>query len=59
MKKTPLRKGLTVETPEGHYIIRDIDRSMTPPLVLMTEKHKGMQGRKIYIRANALQHHID
>ncbi len=55
MKKTPLRKGLTVDTSDGLYVIRHVDRNMTPPLIMLTKKHKGMHGRKIYVRANALE----
>jgi len=56
MIKTPLRKGLTVQTVDGPYIIRHISRNITPPLVMLTEKHKPRGGRKIYVRANVLEY---
>ena len=47
---------MTVETNDGAYIIRDINRSMTPALVMLTEKYKkkGM-GRRMYVRENLLK----
>ena len=59
MKKTPLRKGLTVETVDGPYIINHINRMISPPLVMLTEKYKGKFGRKIYTRANNLQYSLN
>ena len=51
-----IKKGMTVETNDGAYIIRDINRSMTPALVMLTEKYKkkGM-GRRMYVRENLLK----
>jgi hypothetical protein len=54
-----IKKGLSVSTPDGVYIIRHINRSMTPALVMLTEKHKPKFGRKIYIRENSLVHHTN
>jgi hypothetical protein len=54
-----IKKGLSVSTPDGVYIVRHINRSMTPALVMLTEKHKPKFGRKIYIRENSLVHHTN
>ena len=59
IKKTPLRKGLTVQTDEGPYIISHINRMISPPLVMLTEKYKGKFGRRIYIRANNLEYSLN
>jgi hypothetical protein len=48
-----IKKGMTVETNDGAYIIRDINRSMTPALVMLTEKYKKKGiGRRMYVREN-------
>jgi hypothetical protein len=57
--KNKIRKGMTVQTPDGEYVIRHINRMMSPALVMLTEKYKPKFGRKIYIRANSLVHHIN
>jgi hypothetical protein len=49
-----LKVGTTVETVDGPYVIRHINRSMKPALVMMTEKYKPKFGKKIYIRENNL-----
>jgi hypothetical protein len=57
--KNKIRKGMTVETVDGVYIIRHINREITPALVMLTEKHKPKFGRKMYVRENCLQHSIE
>ena len=47
---------MTVETENGEYVVRHINRMVKPALVLMSEKHKGMRGNRIYIRENNLQY---
>ena len=48
-----IKKGMTVETNDGAYIIRDINRSMTPALVMLTEKYKKKgTGKRMYTREN-------
>jgi hypothetical protein len=54
-----IKKGMTVQTPDGVYIIRHINRSITPALVMLTEKHKPKFGRKMYIRENLLVYHTN
>jgi hypothetical protein len=54
-----IKKGLTVSTPDGEYVIRHINRSMTPALVMLTEKYKKNPGRRIYIRENLLSYHTN
>ena len=48
-----IKVGMTIKTNDGTYIIRDINRSMTPALIMLTEKYKkkGM-GRRMYVREN-------
>jgi hypothetical protein len=52
-----IKKGSTVQTIDGTYVVRDINRSITPALVMLTEKYKkkGM-GRHIYVRENYLEY---
>jgi len=52
-----IKKGSTVQTIDGAYVVRDINRSITPALVMLTEKYKkkGM-GRHIYVRENYLEY---
>jgi len=51
-----IKKGMTVETVDGKYIIRDINRSMTPALVMLTEKYKKRgTGRRMYMRENLFE----
>jgi hypothetical protein len=51
-----IKIGMTIETVDGKYIIRYINRSMTPALIMLTEKYKkkGM-GRRIYVRENLFE----
>ena len=57
--KNKARKGMTVQTPDGEYVVRHINRSMTPALVMLTEKYKHKLGRRIYVRENNLQYSIE
>jgi hypothetical protein len=50
---------MTVETDNQEFVIRHINRSIKPALVMLTEKYKPKFGRKIYIRENALHYSID
>ena len=52
--KNKIRKGMTVQTPDCEYVIRHINRSITPALVMMTEKYKPKFGKKMYTRENLL-----
>jgi len=55
-----IKIGQTVETVDGKYIIKNINKSMTPALVMLTEKYKRMgQGKRIYIRENLLEYSIN
>jgi hypothetical protein len=54
-----IKKGMTVQTPDGLFVIRHINRAMTPALVMLTEKYKHKSGRRVYIRENNLEHHIN
>ena len=51
-----IKVGMTIKTNDGTYIIRHINRFMTPALVMLTEKYKkkGM-GRRMYVRENLLK----
>jgi hypothetical protein len=51
-----IKVGTTVETMKGAYVIRHINRSMKPALVMMTEKYRPKFGKKIYIRESALEY---
>lgn len=57
--KNKIYKGMTVQTPNGEYVIRHINRMITPALVMLTEKYKKKFGRKMYIRENLLQYSIN
>ena len=54
-----IRVGQTVETIDGLYVIRHINRAITPALVLLSEKYKGRNGRRIYIRENRLEYSVN
>jgi hypothetical protein len=58
-REQKIKIGLTVSTPDGKYVIRHINRSMTPALVMLTEKYKKNLGRRIYIRENLLEYHTN
>jgi len=49
-----IKVGTTVETVQGNFVIRHINRSIRPALVMMTEKYKPKFGKKIYTRENLL-----
>jgi hypothetical protein len=53
-KVLKLKVGATVETMDGKYVIRHINKSMKPALVMMTEKYKPKFGKKVYTRENLL-----
>lgn len=57
-ERMKIKVGMTVETMEGNFVIRHINRSMTPALVMMTEKYKPKFGKKIYIRESALEYNL-
>jgi hypothetical protein len=51
-----IKKGMTIETTDGKYIVRNINRSMTPALVMLTEKYKKKgTGRRMYTRENLFE----
>jgi len=43
---------MTVEAVDGKYVIRHINRSVKPALVMLTEKYKPKFGKKMYVREN-------
>ena len=47
-----IKKGMTVQTPDGVYVVRHINRMCTPALVMLTEKYKKKLGRRMYMREN-------
>jgi len=51
-----IRKGMSIQTDEGEFVIRHINRSIKPALVMLTEKYKPRFGKKIYIRENCFQY---
>jgi hypothetical protein len=50
-----IKVGTTVETEIGQFVIRHINRSIKPALVMLTEKYKPKFGKKIYVRASQLE----
>lgn len=56
-----IKKGMTVQTADGLFVIRHINRAVTPALVMITEKYKKFSEseRRIYIRENNLEHSIN
>ena len=49
-----IKVGMTVETADCVFVIRHINRTIKPALVMMTEKYKPKFGRKMYTRENLL-----
>ena len=48
-----IKVGMTIKTNDGTYIIRHINRFMTPALVMLTEKYKKKgTGKRMYTREN-------
>jgi hypothetical protein len=47
-----IKKGMTVQMPDGEYVVRHINRMITPALVMLTEKYKKKLGRRMYVREN-------
>ena len=54
-----VKKGMTVETPDGVYVVRHINRMITPALVMLTEKYKKKLGRRMYVRENLFNFNND
>jgi hypothetical protein len=50
-----IKVGTTVETMGGKYVVRHINRSITPALVMLTEKYKSKLGKRIYVRENLFE----
>lgn len=53
-----IKVGTTVETMKGDYVVRHINRSVKPALIMLTEKYKKKLGKRIYIRESALEYNL-
>ena len=43
---------------KGDYVVRHINRSVKPALIMLTEKYKKKLGKRIYIRESALEYNL-